>query len=113
MSLRSRSMGSREPARVLITTGDVDGIGWEVTAKALHSLGPKTGVQFVVYRHRKRLHAKPRLSVKFRKLAVAHLADAVNAPFDAKTVIEVQSEMNPAFWVEEAARACLHKQFQA
>lgn len=99
--------------RVLITTGDSDGIGWEVTVKALNSLGPKPNVQFVIYRDARRAKDRPALAKKFRQLKVTSLADAIAAPFSSKTVIEVHSSLSPAHWVEEGARACLDKKFQA
>lgn len=34
--------------RVLITTGDVDGIGFEITAKALNKIGPKKIFSFII-----------------------------------------------------------------
>jgi len=42
--------------RILITTGDPDGIGWEVTAKALRALGPKPKVQICLLPPHQRLH---------------------------------------------------------
>jgi 4-hydroxy-L-threonine phosphate dehydrogenase PdxA len=55
--------------RLLITTGDTDGIGWEVTAKALHAIGPKPGFQFFFYRHLKSSQNKPAI----KSLALLHM----------------------------------------
>lgn len=97
--------------RLLITTGDTDGIGWEVTAKALHAIGPKPGFQFFFYRHLKASHDKPVLSRKFKLQIVTSLAQASEVPFDPKVAVEIRSSKPPAFWVEEAALACRNKKF--
>jgi 4-hydroxythreonine-4-phosphate dehydrogenase len=110
MNPLSASMDSK--LRILISTGDADGIGWEVTAKALHALGPKKGVQFFFYRPPAK-GKQPKLSSKFKHLVASSLEDAALLPFDSKTAVEIRSSQPPAFWVEEAARACLRKEFQA
>lgn len=95
--------------RLIITTGDTDGIGWEVTSKALHSLGPKPGVQFVFYRNP--LSRKPGFSKKFKHLVVTSIDEAITKPFDHRTAIEIRSSKAPALWVEEAAQRCLTGSF--
>jgi len=97
--------------RLLITTGDTDGIGWEVTAKALHAIGPKPGCQFFFYRHVKAAQLKPAVSKKFRHQIVSSLAQAAELPFDPKTAVEIRSAKLPALWVEEAAIACRQRKF--
>lgn len=108
------SMASKNPCRILITTGDPDGIGWEVTAKALHALGPKVGIQFVYFRHTRSFSKKqPSLSRKFKSTVATTLRHVFTLPFDSKTAIEVRSSRSPAHWVEEAAESCLRGEFQA
>jgi 4-hydroxythreonine-4-phosphate dehydrogenase len=97
--------------RLLITTGDTDGIGWEVTAKALHAIGPKPGFQFFFYRHLKSSQDKPVLSRRFKHQVVSSLAQASEVFFNPKVAIEIRSSKSPAFWVEEAALACRDKKF--
>ncbi len=97
--------------RLLITTGDSDGIGWEVTAKALHALGPKSGVQFIFYRHLKSASAKPAVSKRFKHVVVGSIEQAFTQAFDPKILIEIRSSKPPALWVEEAAKACLAGRF--
>lgn len=101
------------PRRILITTGDSDGIGWEVTAKALQSIGPKKDVQFFFYRDPLRAKDKPPVPKNFKHLVVSSLEQARSAPFNAKTLIEIRSGKSPAKWVEEAAQACFQKTFSA
>jgi 4-hydroxythreonine-4-phosphate dehydrogenase len=111
MSRSSKS--TAKTLRVLITTGDPDGIGWEVTAKALNALGPVVDVQFVFFRHTRFVNAKPALSKKFKLRTVTQLSDVVHLPADHKTLIEVRSSRDPARWVEDAAAACMRGEFQA
>lgn len=99
--------------RIIITTGDADGIGWEVTAKALNALGPKAGVQFFYFRHIPSANLKPVLNKKFKHLVVSSIDQAKGLPFDYKTAIEIRSPRNPASWVEDSAKACLSGAFQA
>lgn len=99
--------------RILITTGDVDGIGWEVTAKALHAIGPKKGVQFFFYRHIQSAALAPAVSKKFKHQVVSSLVQALTVPFNPKTLVEIRSPRPPALWVEEAAMACRQKRFNA
>lgn len=97
--------------RLLITTGDTDGIGWEVTAKALHAIGPRAGVQFFFYRHVKAVEAKPAFSKKFKHLIVSSINQAMEVPFNPKVAVEIRSAKPPAYWVEESAIACRNKRF--
>jgi len=39
------------PLRIAITTGDADGVGPEVVAKALRKIGPKKNIQFFLWRN--------------------------------------------------------------
>ncbi len=100
--------------RIVVTTGDVDGIGWEVTAKALHAIGPRPGIQFILFRHTLSLKKKAALlSRKFKHQIVGSLDEVRGAAFDPKTLIEVRNSRFPAIWVEEAAQACMRDDFQA
>ncbi len=97
--------------RLIITTGDADGIGWEVTCKALNAIGPKAGVQFIFYRgagsSRHALNKR-----KFRLQVVGCAKEASLCSFDSKTAIEIRSSLSPAHWVEEAAQLCMQGVFQ-
>ena len=44
------SRSAKKPLRVAITTGDPDGIGTEVTAKALAKIRPRANVSFYLWR---------------------------------------------------------------
>lgn len=103
-------MGSK--IRLIITTGDPDGVGWEVTAKALNAIGPQTGVQFFFYRSLKATQVLPKLSRRFKHQIVSSMEMAQNIKFDSKTAVEIRSSKPPALWVEESAKACLQGAFQ-
>jgi 4-hydroxythreonine-4-phosphate dehydrogenase len=105
--LKSTGSKARIP-RILITTGDLDGIGWEITRKALRELQPRLKAQFVVYRGPVK---SPNLAGKVA--TVVSLEEARNLPVKAHSVIEVKSAKPPALWVEEAARACFESEFDA
>ena len=109
---RSPSTGSKtRPIRLIITTGDVDGIGWEVSQKALTALGPRAGVQFAVYRAA--ASKRPGFPAAFKRRRVTHATEAAGVPFDPSVLIEIADEAPPARWVEDATRACLARQFDA
>jgi 4-hydroxythreonine-4-phosphate dehydrogenase len=100
--------------KIVITTGDPDGIGWEVTAKALNDLSPIANVQYVVYRSTYKSKAKQvRIQNEFKHFTVRSLHEAEQIPFSPKTLIVVNSSLSPALWVEEAAVACKRQAFDA
>ena len=103
------SMASK--LRLVITTGDPDGIGWEVTVKALNRIGPLKGVQFILLKSRLTSRLGPKLVNKFKVKTVSSLSQALGA--DDTPLIEVCSAQPAALWVEEAARACLKGSFDA
>ncbi len=94
--------------RVLITTGDVDGIGFEVSAKALNKIGPKRGIQFLYFRNplseKKYL---PQIRKKFSVTTVESLKEALSEKFSSNTIIEIHTPLNPALCFEEGVRAAL------
>lgn len=108
MNRLSKSTASK--IRILITTGDLDGIGWEVTAKALNSIGPKKGIQFIFFRGPV---AGPKLHKKFKVKTVLDLSSALAEPVDGIAAIEIKSARPPARWVEDAAAACMNGAAQA
>ena len=101
------------PKRILITTGDPDGIGWEVTAKALARLGPRKDTQFFFFRHVSAAKSAPSLARAFRREVYSSLEQAVAEKFDPKVAVEIRSAKPAALWVEDATKACLRKQFHA
>jgi 4-hydroxythreonine-4-phosphate dehydrogenase len=94
--------------RVAITTGDPDGIGFEVTAKALEKLGPRRGFQFYLFRSSSVSNSfLKKISKKFRRQEFTSWPEAyAYQPKNTSELIEIVSPAPPAFWVETAAQAC-------
>lgn len=100
--------------RILITTGDADGIGFEVSAKALFKVGPKKGFQFIFYHHSN--CEKKYLSLikkKFKLKKFSNMQDALREPLDSKTILEIDSPVSPALCFEEGVRFSMEKKFSA
>ena len=97
---------------VLITTGDRDGIGLEVTEKALLKIGMQKGVHFLVWRSPISFPRNlKRLNKKFNVRSFTNPQHAFNfllsKEMNSKTLLEIVSEASPAVWVETSARWCL------
>lgn len=102
-------------ANIAITTGDRDGIGSEVTAKALARLRPQRGITFFLWRS----PSMPRRELKlidryFKRVTVHSWPDALRATVtNHKTLIDIESLMPPARWVELMGRSALSKSIDA
>ncbi len=96
--------------KVAITSGDVDGIGLEVSIKALNHLGPQAKTQFYLFRSPN--SAKFRLP-KFTRVEVSSINDALAIEPKSKQLIEIVQKTSPAQWVEDVAKACLQNQFDS
>jgi 4-hydroxythreonine-4-phosphate dehydrogenase len=97
----------KKPLRIALTTGDADGIGSEVTAKALAKTGPKVGVSFYVWRSPR---CPPRhlslIDRHFKRITVNSWPEALKvAPDSHKQLIDINSNLPPALWVEASAQA--------
>jgi 4-hydroxythreonine-4-phosphate dehydrogenase len=99
------------PLKITITTGDPDGIGFEIAEKALWKLGPQPGVHFLIWRgassYPKTLrHLRKKFSVisfSDEFLALEYLRSEKMA---AKTLVELVSAKPPALWVQTSAQWC-------
>lgn len=92
--------------RIGITTGDADGVGLEVTAKALAKIGPQKNVQFIIWRSDDK-SASPYLKVidrKFERIVVDSLDEALK--IEGPYLIDIASSESPAQWVVEAGKGC-------
>ncbi len=99
----------KKPLRIALTTGDVDGIGTEVTAKALAKIKPMPGVFFYLWR-------SPRMSTRelslidryFKRITVTSWPEALKVTPDShKQLVDISSNLPPALWVEATAQTCL------
>lgn len=98
--------------RFAVTCGDPNGIGLEVAAKALHSLGPQRGAQFVLYRSKdSEISQLKRLKKKFQCVSVTSLSEIQSHRGNSKTLFDYTHSKAAPFWVQEAAEACVAKSF--
>lgn len=97
----------KTPLRISITTGDPDGIGTEITAKALAKMKPQSGVSFFLWR-------SPRMSKRdlalidrsFKRITVNTWAEALAAhPSSHKEIVDINSNLAAPLWVEQSAQA--------
>ncbi len=97
----------KTPLRISITTGDPDGIGTEITAKALAKLKPQSGVSFFLWRSPRM--AKRDLALidrSFKRITVNNWADALKAhPSSPKEIVDINSNLAAPLWVEQSAQA--------
>lgn len=95
--------------RLIITTGDADGIGTEVAAKALAKLPKQKNIQFVILRSPQTPPAHIRLLKKKYKLATFSSLDSALASEDLNPnlLLDVVTEQSPHDWVRDAATACV------
>lgn len=96
--------------KIILTSGDPNGIGLEVTAKALEKLGPQKGVRFIVMRSAlSEIRQLKRIDKKFQRVVVTSLEQALNEDLrSARVLIDVVHPLGAPHWVKEAALAC-HK----
>jgi 4-hydroxythreonine-4-phosphate dehydrogenase len=98
--------------KVVVTTGDIDGIGLEVAAKALYTLGPQKNTQIILFRGE---NADPRylkmLDKKWTRITVDSFEEALK--IEGPYLVDVESDLAPAAWVEIAAKACTNKKVHA
>lgn len=111
--------------KIAITTGDVDGVGFEVTAKALVKIknsNRKNNAVFFMFRHKNQSVKQARyfklLQKKWNLLSFTSLGEALSflkssPPISDNTLIDLVSESNPADWVVEASAACKNKKLSS
>jgi 4-hydroxythreonine-4-phosphate dehydrogenase len=97
--------------KIVITTGDSDGIGLEVALKALKRLTPQKNVQFILWRSKKINSKLFSLVDRWNRLTVDSLEDALCT--DDFNLVDIASSESPAHWVEASARACLENRVSA
>jgi len=98
---------AQRPLRIAITTGDTDGIGVEVAAKALSKIGSKEDITFFLWRpprcSPKYLHLIDR---RFKRITVSSWPEALKAPIESRRqLIDISSHLPPPLWVETSAQA--------
>ncbi len=93
--------------RIAVTTGDIDGIGTEIAAKALAKLGPTSGTSFYLWRSPKCPRAHLALiDRKFKRVSVSSWPEALSVTLtSAKQIIDICSNLPPPVWVETSAQS--------
>ncbi|MCB0407711.1 MAG: 4-hydroxythreonine-4-phosphate dehydrogenase PdxA, partial [Bdellovibrionales bacterium] len=91
--------------QVLITTGDTNGIGLEISLKALHQLKPKKNVQFVLITSKK--NKVPKHLGKFITSQVKNLKEVTSLNSSQNIIPLLKLSSPPRAWVEKAAQYCL------
>ena len=105
----------KKPLRIAITTGDVDGIGTEVTAKALAKTKPQSGVCFYLWRSPRMPSRELALIDRhFKRVTVTSWPEALKVTPDShRQLVDISSNLPPALWVETTAQACMFDHIDA
>lgn len=105
----------KRPLRIVITTGDPDGVGTEITAKALNVLGAKKNTVFFVWRSHSCPESHSRLlQRKFKSITVSTWPEALEVSLHSShQLIIINSNLPPAFWIETSARAAMYRHIDA
>lgn len=98
---------------IALTTGDISGVGFEVTAKALEALGPQKKFVFLLFRspNSEKKHF-PRIDKKFHRVTFHDVDSAVEYSKNSKEknlLLDLELKTSPAEWVIDAAQLCLKK----
>lgn len=92
--------------KIIITTGDINGIGPEVTFKALDKISVDKAYQYIIFKSK--LDTKSsflKLNQKYKLIEVNSLAHALSQK--EEDIIIISSEDSPPRWVELSAKACM------
>lgn len=104
--------------KIAITTGDLKGIGFEVTAKALSRLNPAAknrNTLLFLFRHQSQEKIQPKyfrlIDKKWQRKTFDSLDAALafvgkNKAFPKNFLVDLSLESTPAEWVVQAATAC-------
>lgn len=100
--------------RIAITTGDSDGIGFEVAEKALRKIGPKRSHQFILWSRRSaKIKFSPGIKKLFDYIEVRDLDEALTVAPAQKQLIHIRSSLEASEWVRQSALAALSGKIQA
>ncbi|MFN3695893.1 MAG: 4-hydroxythreonine-4-phosphate dehydrogenase PdxA [Pseudobdellovibrio sp.] len=111
--------------RIAITTGDPDGIGFEITAKALSKIGPQKKISFFIYRDWRQEKNQARyfqiIDSAFSRLTFHDAASALafhkllilSKSFDHNFIFDICSKKSAADWVVDATELCKNQSFHS
>ncbi len=107
-------MAINKKLRIVITSGDQDGIGPEVSAKALAKIGALKDIQFFLWRSptfgRRWLQL---LDKKFKRISVPSWPEALRIAPNRKLLIDIVSTSPAPAWVEASAQGAMLKSIDA
>jgi 4-hydroxythreonine-4-phosphate dehydrogenase len=115
MSLLFELMTPLAHKKISITTGDTDGIGLEVSIKALLKVGPQKNYYFFLQRSES---ADPKilkkLDKKFKRVVFSSTAEAlsylgVESRLPKNLLLDISNSTPPPLWVQESAELCKKK----
>lgn len=108
---------STNKALYLITTGDQDGVGLEVTAKALISLSKKKSFLrdnvFFIYISNSKEKYVIQLKKKFKTLTVSDESLNNIDLYKNFEIVFIASKLSPPHWVFQASKLCMRGRFSA
>lgn len=96
-----------------ITTGDIDGIGLEITLKALKKIGPIKNIQFILWQEKQRSTVYNTSNFLINTFKVNSINDFKNikeVEKNSHTLINICSPLKPTEWVVNAAKHCFLEQ---
>jgi 4-hydroxy-L-threonine phosphate dehydrogenase PdxA len=111
--------------KIAITCGDIDGIGLEVTAKALAKLGPQKNCAFFIFRPfsagKRQEKYLAQVEKKFGRFTFYSIESALvffdilekTKSLDSGFVFDLALKTSPAEWVIAATHLCKHKVFSS
>lgn len=101
--------------KIILTTGDQDGIGPEIAAKSLTRLGPQRGYFFLCVVGLRPPHPLiKKIGSRFKIVEFQSWPEAIEyIPKSHKELALVRLASRPAKWIELAGAACLHKRAAA
>ena len=101
---------SLQNLKIAITTGDSDGIGSEITSKALCRLGVQKDVQFFIWRSPScplsDIHRLIQSPLTYKRVSNLQEALKVSSSYN---IIDIESQLSPVKWVEESILAIQKK----
>ena len=103
------------PQRIVITTGDIDGVGTEIAAKALYKTKPHRNFRYILWRSPScpKAHLR-KMENHFERVSFSSWPEALRYSHDDhRVLIDICSDLSPAHWVELSAKAALYGHIDA
>ncbi len=111
--------------KIALTTGDIDGVGLEVAAKALSQIGPQKNCTFFLFRHfdlnKNQNRILKKLDSRFGRLTFYSIESALvffdilqkTKSLDSSFIFDLALKTAPAEWVIACTHLCKNKLFDS